>query len=231
MGDPASLARAEFILEQMGALGTVAMAAGGRDLVGGVPLLKQAGVKSGVKVLSANMRGPDGAAIFPASTVAKVGGLSIGLVGLSPPGPVTTTLGVQCLDPVKAALDEAAALRPRVDVVVVLAGIEYAQAMELAKAAPGTVDFVLQSWDRRNDREARKVGSAWLVAGIDQGKALARLELTVSGKGPFADASKGKVAGPRSFRLSFTDLGADVASDPGLQGLVEKIEPRPATAP
>src|SRR5688572_15474320 len=54
LDDPQGRARAELILSAMGKMGTVAMAAGGRDLLLGPLELKAAAAKAKVPVLSAN---------------------------------------------------------------------------------------------------------------------------------------------------------------------------------
>ncbi len=79
--------KAELVLEQMEALGTVAMAVGHRDLSLGLPYLQKAtrGLKK-LKPLSANLVDKAGKAPFAASLVVEAGGLKVGVVGVSPEG-------------------------------------------------------------------------------------------------------------------------------------------------
>ena len=127
--DDASLRRAELILSTMGQLGTIAMAVGQRDLNWGHRALKANAEKAKVKVLSANLLGDDGKPLFPASTIAHTEIASIGVIGVSPVGVSPTVPGVRGEPVVPAVLAEAKRLKGKVDALVVLAAIPYADAL------------------------------------------------------------------------------------------------------
>ena len=201
-GAPREKERATFILEQMDALGTVAMAVGARDLTLGTDFLLQAARGRKMKLLSANLADLSGKLFFPASTVVTVGGVKFGLVGLSPEGPQLTRRDIVGGPTLPAALAEARRLRQKekVDVVVVLAAIPYMEADTLAEKAGDAVDFVLQSNNGQNIRTPLRSATAWLVASGDRGRQVARLALSVEGQGPFADLSQADQA-RESLRL------------------------------
>lgn len=183
--------RAELLLEQMEALGTVAMAVGERDLAMGLPWLQQATRgKKKMKLLSANLVDKAGKAPFAATTVVEAGGLKVGVVGISPEGKPAGEPRLTGKPPVEAALAEARKLREKqqVDVVVVLAAVPYAQAAEIARQAQETVDFVVQAHENKGLGAAERVGShATVFPAGDRGRQVARLELTVEGPGPSVD--------------------------------------------
>lgn len=186
----ADRARAAFIFEVMGRLGTRAMAVGQRDLSAGTAYLEALGKKGPVRLLSANLvRG--GKRVFEAGTVVEVAGVRVGLVGLSAPGPIAPDKDVAAGPTVPALQAALATLGPR-DVTVVLAATSYADAMQLSTALPNQVDFVIQSGEFRGAQPAQRLSDtgAWLMASAQRGQALARVALSLgSGKGAFVDLS------------------------------------------
>ncbi len=187
--DPTEKARAQLLLEQMDAMGTVAMAVGARDLTLGVDFLKQRAKKGKLQPLSANLVDAKGAPLFPASVVTTVGGVKLGLIGLSPPGELRG--GVQGRPVLPAVTAEAKRLREKekVDVVVVLAAIPYGEALQVGQQAEG-VDFLAQSHDKRGAGMAQRNGFATLIPPGERGRQLARVELTLDGAGPFTDLTE-----------------------------------------
>lgn len=188
--DEASRRRARFILSAMGRSGTAAMAAGARDLNAGPEFLQTAAAKAKVTVLSANLVGEKRALLFAPSTVLTVGGVTIGLIGASPAGPVAWSEGVQGLPILPAVLDEAKKLRRKVDVVAVLAAVPYGDALQIAGEGKGLVDLVFQSHEGRGAIPPQRVESAYVLSSGERGRQLGRLELGLSGKGPFVDLSE-----------------------------------------
>jgi 2',3'-cyclic-nucleotide 2'-phosphodiesterase (5'-nucleotidase family) len=182
--DPAAKERAAFIVKTMAQLGTAAMAAGARDLSEGPDALRDQAKKAGLKVLSANLLDANKKRIFPASTVVTAGAVRIGLIGL-------TAANVSGADPpVPAGLVEVKKLRPQVDVVIVLAAISYADALQLAGQAGEAIDFVLQSGESRPPGYPQRQGSAIVVPSGERGRGVGSLIMTLSGKGAFADLTE-----------------------------------------
>lgn len=191
MTDPMSLKRADFILAAMGKVGTFAMAVGARDLGAGPVALKAGAEKAKVKLLSANLAGSDGKLLFAPSATVGVGAVKVGLIGVSPAGLELSVPGVKGLPVVAAVGSEAKALKGKVDLVVVLAAVPYADALQLATELKDRVDVVLNSHDSRGAGPAQRVESSYVVPGGERGRQLGRLELDLAGKGPFVDVEEG----------------------------------------
>jgi 2',3'-cyclic-nucleotide 2'-phosphodiesterase (5'-nucleotidase family) len=208
--DPLVQQRAELVLEQMEALGTVAMAVGERDLSHGLSYLQKAtrARSKKMKLLSANLVDKAGKAPFAASMVVEAGGVKVGVVGVSPEGTPAGEPGLTGRPPREAALAEARKLRQsrKVDVVVVLAAIPYQEAVKLALLANDAVDFVVQSHDAKGIGIGELVGShAAVFPSGERGKQLTRLELSVDGPGPSKDLGSGSRA-RQQLRVVETNL-------------------------
>ncbi|WP_199724364.1 5'-nucleotidase [Corallococcus sp. AB011P] len=191
---PEAKPRAELLLEQLDALGYAAMAVGQRDLVLGVDFLKKKTKGAKLKLVSANLVDAKGQPLFPVSVVTTVGGLKVGIIGVSPESADGTALlpaGVRGLPVGPAVTSEVKRLRQKeqVSLVVVLAAVPYVEAVKLAQGAEG-VDFVVQSHDGRGVGMAQRQGVSTLVPPGERGRQVAKLELSVEGAGPFADLSE-----------------------------------------
>lgn len=180
--------RAAFILKTMGQLGTVAMAPGARDLNAGPSWLKSHAEKAKVAVLSANLVDAENEPIFPASQVVEVGGKKIGLIGASPAGPVENGQGAKGLPIAPAVIAEARKLRPKTDLIVVLAAVPYSDAMRLSGDAGDQVDFIIQSHEGRGRGALQHGDGNFVMPGGERGRVLGKLTVDVSRKGPFVDA-------------------------------------------
>ncbi|MFP2904492.1 5'-nucleotidase [Pyxidicoccus sp. 3LFB2] len=192
---PDAKARAELLLSQMDAQGTAAMAVGARDLVLGVDFLKKGTKKAKLKLLSANLVDDKGKPLFPASLVTDVGGVKVGVVGVSPATaqapavkgrPVLKALPVE---PAVAAEVKRLREQEKVDVVVVLAAVPYDEALRVSEKVDG-VDFVVQSHEGRGQGMAQRQAFATMIPPGDRGRQLAKLELSLDGAGRFTDISE-----------------------------------------
>jgi 2',3'-cyclic-nucleotide 2'-phosphodiesterase (5'-nucleotidase family) len=175
--DDQSKERAKFVLETMNELGTQVMAVGARDVVAGVPFLVQASKGLKLKLLSANLRENDKAP-FEGSTVLTAGGLKVGVIGVSP-----AAMG---LPPLPAVKEQIGKLKGRVDLLVVLAAIPFADAMQLSSALKTDVDLVFQSSDSRGSTPQWNEGNLVISAG-ERGRSLGRVDLNLAGKGPWVN--------------------------------------------
>ncbi|RKH19185.1 5'-nucleotidase [Corallococcus sp. CA047B] len=197
--DPTAKLRAGLLLEQMGAQGYTAMAVGQRDLVLGVDFLKKKTKGAKLSLVSANLVDAKGQRLFPASVVTTAGGLKVGIIGVSPASPdpkggdsaAFLPPGVQGQPVQPAVAAEVKRLRTteKVDVVVLLAAVPYAEAVKLAQGAEG-VDFVVQSHDGRGVGMAQRQGVSTLIPPGERGRQVAKLEVSVEGTGPFSDQSE-----------------------------------------
>lgn len=180
----ASRQRAALILRTMGELGTAAMAVGRQDLAAGPEFLKQTAARANVALLSANLVDRRGKLWFLPSRQLSVGSARVALVGISSleEGP-----GFTSKPPVQAALAEARKLRSKADLVMVLAAVPYADALQLAKEAGRAIDLILQSHEARGPGLAQRYGANFVIPTGERGRQLGRLELELSGPGPWVD--------------------------------------------
>lgn len=181
-------AKADLIVRAMAGMGVKVMGVGMRDLSAGPEFVQKLGAKHGVKPLSANLM-KDGKRIFAPSAILTVHGVKVGVIGASPPNPFKFP-GVEGKPLVETVIPEAKRLRGQVDVVVVLAAVMYPDAMQLAKEGGGVIDFVLQNHDMRGVGPGVpiEVEKNHLIHTGERGRQIARLDLVLSGPGPFADA-------------------------------------------
>lgn len=175
-------------MQTLGQLGLKAMVPGHRDLSAGVKWLMTEAKSAGVALVSANLK-KGATRVFSSSAVMMVQGVKVGIVGLSPVGPVPGAKEVvgEALGPeLKAALT---AMGPR-DITVVLAAVPYAQVMALDPLLTG-VDFVVQSSDLRGTVPGQRLDSGAVLLGAGQrGQALNIVSLSLAGAGRFEDAAE-----------------------------------------
>ena len=188
LDDAPSRARARFVLTTMGQLQTAAMAVGARDLNAGPAWLQETAKAAKVQLLSANLEDTDRKRVLPGSSVVEAGGLRVGLLGLTAPGRHGVLVATPLLPAVRA---EVTALRARkVDAVVVLAAVPYADALELARTLGADVELVIQSHEARGPSGPQQVGEGWLISSPDRGRGVGRLELDLVGEGKLRDGGE-----------------------------------------
>jgi 2',3'-cyclic-nucleotide 2'-phosphodiesterase (5'-nucleotidase family) len=186
--DDVSRRRAEFILRTMGQLRTAAMAVGARDLAAGPEFLKKTAARAKVHLLSANLVDGRGALLFEPSMRTRIAGIRVGVLGISP---LQSGAGMRGTPPVQAALGEARKLKGRVDLIIALAAVPYADALQLSKEAGDTIDLILQSHEARGvGIPQRNGGGAFVIPTGERGRQLARLELDLSGSGPWVEVGQ-----------------------------------------
>jgi 2',3'-cyclic-nucleotide 2'-phosphodiesterase (5'-nucleotidase family) len=179
--------RAAFVLTTMGRLGTAAMAAGARDLVAGAGWLRAQAERAKVPVLSANLVDPKGKPLFPASTLVEIAGKKIAVIGATPASQFEGARG----GPIAAAvIAEAKKVRPKSDVVVVLAAVPYADALQLSREAGNAVDFILQSHEGRGQGPLQRGEGNWVARTGERGRQLGRLAIDLGSAGPFVDSGQ-----------------------------------------
>ncbi len=218
--DSASRQRAELILSAMGQLGTAAMAVGERDLNAGLEFLKKTAARARVPLLSANILGTNGKPAFSSTAATSIGSVKVGLIGISPLS-VNGKLGLRAAPPVPSALSAAGKLKGKVDLIIALAAIPYADALQLAKEAGSAIDLILQSHEARGMGIPQGNGFNFVIPTGERGRQLGRLELDLSGTGPIVD--RGQVDRNRQAlvfldrQILVTQQRSDAASSPEMR--------------
>jgi 2',3'-cyclic-nucleotide 2'-phosphodiesterase (5'-nucleotidase family) len=220
--DDASRRRAEFILRSMGQLRTAAMAVGARDLVAGPEFLKKTAARAKVRLLSANLVDDRGALLFEPSMRTSIAGIRVGVLGISP---LQSGARMRGNAPVQAALAEARKLKGKVDLIVALAAVPYADALQLSTEAGDTIDLILQSHEGRGVGIPQRNGGAFVIPTGERGRQLGRLALDLSIPGPWMELGQ-KERDQQLINVLDTQIAATQkrleAASPGATGSLEK---------
>jgi len=203
--DQSARTRAAFILKQLGALGTQAMAPGQRDLNLGAAFLTSQAKAAGAKLLSANLRQGE-APLYEAAAIFTVGGAKVAVIGVSPEGPLGELTGAPALPAVEKALEQVKGA----DVRVVLAALPYDVSLKLSQALGAKVDFVIQSDGGRGTVSPQLVKDNYLFASGLRGQAVGRLDVKVDGAGPLVDEAG---TGRAIEQLAFLDRQLQVLDE------------------
>jgi hypothetical protein len=193
--------RARFLAAELGKLPFGGSALGETDLAAGPEKLQP-------PRLAANLSG--GAKKMAPSRLQKVGGITIGVFGVTDPA-VARRLGATAEDPIAAARREAEALRKRgAELVIALAPLDRARARQIARSAE--VDFVVLASNEAGLEDGlaqpEKIGNATLVAPAVQLQRLGRLDLVM--RGPARPVDAGGTAARQRRQQEIDRLLADL---------------------
>jgi len=210
----------------MGKLGTRVMAAGGKDLNLGAAWLKKTAAGAGVTVLSANLL-EQGKPVFDGSTVIAVNGVRVGFIAVIQPGelvdPRAQLTGTPLLPAVKGELLK---LKGKTDLVLLLAAVGQADALQLSGAFKDDVDFIITSSESRGMLPAQRADGAWLLNPGARGQALAQLVVKLDGKGPYVDlaevAREKELLQSLESRLAEFEPRLKAATDPESKKLMQQ---------
>ncbi len=164
-------------------LRAVAIGLGPYDLAGGAARVRP-------PRLAANL--PEGSGIAAqASELVDVGGVAVGVFGVVSPHALEQ-FGISATDPVESARRAVADLQAKdARLIVGIAHMSRKEALKLAKKVDG-IDFLLPGEDAPEPGEIRyepdHVGNTWIVQPANRGQILTRVDVTLRGKGPLADA-------------------------------------------
>ncbi|HVT07798.1 MAG TPA: hypothetical protein VHO67_10080, partial [Polyangia bacterium] len=177
--------------------GLDAFTPGERDLALGVPALKRLAAAGALPILSSNLTDASGARLFEGERVFQVGGVPVGVFGVSaPPTPADAArwkaAGIQASPALPAAAAAIAALRQRgAKLVVGLFHVGGAAESRRLVAALSGLDWAVLGHSALNLEAPEKAGQARLLEALAEGKNLGRLDLhVVGGSLAFADAAE-----------------------------------------
>ncbi len=186
----ANLVRGESIVRIMNEIGYDAMAPGNHDFNYGQERLLELAQETRFPILAANVKREDGSRLLESSVVREVGGVKIGLFGLSTPETAFKThpnnvAGIDFADPVAEAKAAVAELQGKADVIVAIAhlGVDKSSvdtSIKVAEQVPG-IDLIIDGHSHTLLEQGMQVGDTLIVQTGEYGKNLGRVELTVSG--------------------------------------------------
>ncbi len=163
---------AEGIAAAYDSMGFGAVAVGVQDLFQGVNFLRQIAASSRFPWLSANLvRQADGGPVFQSSTIVKVAGLKIGVIGLT--GPIAPALlddpSVQVLSWQQALEPVVEKLADATDLLVLLSNHPFEENRLIAEAFPA-IHLILFSSPNSANTPPTQVGNTFISQSGKQGK-------------------------------------------------------------
>jgi hypothetical protein len=215
------------MVEGLGSIGYDALNLGRIDLLLPTDLLRKLAAGAPFPVLSANVVDAAGKAPFKGWVVKEVGGVRVGIFGVSgnqrleqPPLP-GRTLTVQ--DPVAAARAAVAALRGSADLVVALSHLGLDADADLALAVPG-IDIILGGSNRQITPAPRIAGTTLIFQSGAKGMQLGRLALQIApGRaGAWTAAADARGGEARVYDWSVVQLNTALPDHPALAALLAR---------
>ncbi len=170
------------MIEGLGKIGYDALNLGGTDLLLAPELLRNLAARAAFPLLSANVVDTDGKAPFKGWIVKEVGGLRVGIFGISgnrPPGaPDFPGRDLTVQDPFATARAAVTELRRTCDLVIALTQLGLEGDARLAREVPG-IDIILGGFTRQVTTTPRFVGTTMILQSGAKGMQLGRLGLRI----------------------------------------------------
>jgi hypothetical protein len=168
--------RAAFLATELGKLPFGGAALGEADLVRGPERVAP-------RRLAANLAAPTGAPVIREAPLREVGGIKIGILGLSDPA-LGRRLGWKAEDPAAAAQREAARLRQAgAEIVIALGAFERPLARQVARTAAVDIIVVGQGVGSEGMIRADEIEGSFIVAPADELQKVGRIEIVLRDRG------------------------------------------------
>jgi len=179
-------AKAKLIVQAMEYMGYAALSVGEMDLYLGLDRLRSLEEMTGVKFLSANLTDSKGKTLFESSAIFKVGGIRVGVIGLTAPPADKSVLdrqmaGAKIRDPFKAAGEAALKIRNKCDLLVVLSNVAFAKNLELPETVSG-IDVIISGGSKRFMKRPTIRNRTLITTGYYEGRAVGDLAIHLEGK-------------------------------------------------
>lgn len=181
--------RARVVLSIMGSVGVRALAVGQRELSAGREFLVEEAEKAKVQLVSTNLEVAGGQAAFPRSLMFDQHGVKVAILATAGVGPVAGASTLTGADPLPAIKAELKKL-PKRDVTVLVVTSGYGDAMTLADALSGTIDFVIQSGEYRGSVPPQRIRDVYLLGSGQRGQAIAALTLNLGPGKTYSDLNE-----------------------------------------
>jgi 2',3'-cyclic-nucleotide 2'-phosphodiesterase (5'-nucleotidase family) len=165
--------KADLTLRSIELMGYDGVVPGERDLGFGVDFLVERVHSLKLPVVAANLRDTRGDSLIfaPSREVTLPSGVRVGLIGvLSPRLPIPPqSPEVRVTDPLSAVKEQVDVLRPRVDLVVLLAHMVRGEVRRIANELPG-IDLIVLGHDPRPMRKLHRIGNAYVLQVGEEGR-------------------------------------------------------------
>lgn len=236
-----TLEKAKVLIESYNRLGYQAMAVGNYDLLLGVPQLQELEKQAKFPLLSANLVDAEtGKTVFPPTAEVVVGGVKVGLLGLTLESfpqyyldQASPDRKLKITSSLEAAQLLVPQLRARNDIVILLSVQDAEKNREIAAQVPGIdflVDPLIELGNHKlwvDDEHAMETVGETLIVRMDaQGARLGTLDLTVFPKGrPFVDfADENALAGRSNYWFERISLEPHMLEDPEIALIVKAYQ-------
>ncbi len=181
------LASAQLLLDFYHTMGYMALCVGRQDLSGSVSFLLKEAKKTGLLLLSSNLR-YRGKPVFEPYKVFEINGIKVGVIAVTSPrlSRKMKAEGVEALNPsadIKAMLPD---LKGRADIVVLLSNLGEAEDRVLASTIDG-IDLIIGSGPGRQTYEPLKIGKTYLLRTHPKGKSVGEVDVELDAKGGIVD--------------------------------------------
>ncbi len=195
--------KAELTLKSLGLMNYDAIVVGEEDLAFGLDYLVKRAQADRLPVLGANLYMADGTLAFsPRKVVTTAGGLKVGMIGVLDPALTLPPKAQQEKVVAKPMQPEVArhvsALRDSVDLVVLVAHVPRAKAMQLASDNPG-IDLIVHGHDGRPVRRLKPRGNAYLLQVSDKGRYVGKAYVELADGGGVAAIQNAADAMTKTF--------------------------------
>lgn len=219
----ASLTKGENMVKLLNLMKYDAMTPGNHDFNYGQDQLMTLAGKMTFPVISANIKKADGTRLLAPSIIKEIGGLKVGIFGLSTPEIAYKThpnnvKGLTFADPIAEAKVMVEELKDKTDIIVCLShiGLEEGSVVTsrmVAEAVPG-IDVIIDGHSHTVLKEGLKVGDTLIAQTGDYDKSLGMVTLTVA---------DGKVASSKAA-LFTKEEGALLTADPAMASLITELD-------
>lgn len=186
----ATLNKGDNIVRLMNLMAYDAMTPGNHDFNYGKDQLLALSGKMAFPLISANIKQADGANWLTPSIIKEVGGIKVGIFGLSTPETAYKThpnnvTGLTFADPVAEAKAMAAQLKDKTDVIICLAHLGLEDGAEftsraVAEAVPD-IDLIIDGHSHTVLENGLRIGNTLIAQAGEYDKNLGKVELTVNG--------------------------------------------------
>ncbi|MCD5407333.1 MAG: choice-of-anchor I family protein [Desulfotomaculum sp.] len=178
----ANLNQGKPVIEVMNEIGYAAMAVGNHEFNFGMAVLEQRAEQAEFPFLAANVRYKNGDPVpfFEPYTIIEAGDTTVGVIGLATTDTPTTThpdnvAELEFLDPVAVTKDIVAQIKDQVDLIVLLAHMDFEDEQKVLDAVPG-IAIAISGHTHQLRADIRDDG-AILLAGGEHGRILGQLDV------------------------------------------------------
>jgi len=218
-----NISRGENAIKVLEAAGYDYMTLGNHDFNYGKDRLFELRDMSQVGMLSANIVDENGEYLFTPYVIEEVGGVKVGIFGLSTPDTVILTnpnnvVGLVFKDPIEVSKEMVEELEDKADVIIALAhlGLDESSTLTSKALAQGVegIDLIIDGHSHSMLEAGQLENNTLIVQTKNYGQNLGYVDIEIL---------EGEVTGITARLLAAADT-ADVVPDPDLQKIIEDIE-------